>query len=125
MKLQRMPQNRTYKPGHVIKASIAYTLTHLSRMDSPTFISRTSPFPILEVLGGICNFFPYLNRKANNEDPDQTSRYVGSDLNPHCLPVSHKKNARLIWIKLLIIPIFLDKQNLRASFCIYCLTNQF
>ena len=35
-------------------------LTYLSRMDFPTFISRTSPFSILGGLGGIIHFFPIL-----------------------------------------------------------------
>ena len=30
-------------------------LTFLTRMDLPTLISRTSPFPILEVLAGMSN----------------------------------------------------------------------
>ena len=32
-------------------------------------------------------------------DPDQTLCPVESDLGLHCLPTSHKKVARLIWIK--------------------------
>ena len=32
-------------------------------------------------------------------DPDQTLCPVESDLGIHCLPTSHKKVARLIWIK--------------------------
>ena len=33
---------------------------------------------------------------ANNEYPDQTPR-TGLDM--HFLPISHKKDARLIWVK--------------------------
>ena len=29
--------------------------------------------------------------------PDQTPRFVSSDLVLHCLPMSHEKDARLIW----------------------------
>ena len=32
-------------------------------------------------------------------DPDQTPHSVASDLGLHCLPMSYKKDARLIWVK--------------------------
>ena len=32
-------------------------------------------------------------------DPDQTPRPVASDLGLLCLPMSHKKETRLIWVK--------------------------
>ena len=35
--------------------------------------------------------------KANSGDPDQTPRSVASDLGLHCLPISHKRDARLIY----------------------------
>ena len=34
--------------------------------------------------------------KANSEDPEQTPHNAMSDLGLHCLPMSHKKDARLI-----------------------------
>ena len=37
---------------------------------------------------------------ANSGDPDQTQPSVASDLGLHGLSVSHKKVARLIWVKL-------------------------
>ena len=36
---------------------------------------------------------------ANSEDPDQTPRSAASDLGLHCLPMSQKWDARLIWVK--------------------------
>ena len=36
--------------------------------------------------------------KANSGDPGQMSRSVASDLGLHCLPLSHKKDVRLIWV---------------------------
>ena len=36
---------------------------------------------------------------SNSGDSDQMSRPAGSDLDRHCLPVSHKKDAWLIWVK--------------------------
>ena len=35
---------------------------------------------------------------ADSEDPDQTPRSAASDLGLHCLPVSQKWDARLIWV---------------------------
>ena len=39
--------------------------------------------------------------QANSGDPDQTPRSVASGLGLHLLPSSHKKDARLIWVKIL------------------------
>ena len=36
---------------------------------------------------------------ANSADPDQTPHSVVSDLGLHCLPMSQKWDARLIWVK--------------------------
>ena len=36
---------------------------------------------------------------ANREDSEQMQRSVVSDLDQHCLPMSHKKDSRLIWVK--------------------------
>ena len=36
--------------------------------------------------------------KVNSEDPDQTLHSMASDLGLHCLPMSHKKGARIIWV---------------------------
>ena len=55
-------------------------------MDLPTYISRTSQFPILGVLGGV-HYFQILieHPEANSEDPIQTPHYAVSDLDLHCL----------------------------------------
>ena len=47
-------------------------------------------------------FFPNFDRIfcKKTGDPDQTPRTVASDLGLHCSPMSHKKDARLIWVKL-------------------------
>ena len=53
------------------------------------------------LLGGIFHlyiFFFFLNLFANSGEPDQTPRFAVSTLILHCLPMSHKKNARLIWV---------------------------
>ena len=41
--------------------------------------------------------------QANSGDPDQTPQNVASDLDLHYLPMSHKKDARHIWVKNSII----------------------
>ena len=35
---------------------------------------------------------------ANSGDPDQTPHLVASDLGLHCFPMSHTKDARLLWV---------------------------
>ena len=37
---------------------------------------------------------------ANSGDPDQTPHSVASDLSLHCLPMSHKNDARHILVKM-------------------------
>ena len=37
---------------------------------------------------------------ANSGDPDQMPHSVASDLGLHFLPMSHKKDARNIWVKM-------------------------
>ena len=37
--------------------------------------------------------------QANIGDPDQMSHSVAADLGLHCLPMSHKKDTRHIWVK--------------------------
>ena len=41
---------------------------------------------------------------ANSGDPDQMPRSAASDLGLHCLPMSHKKDARLIWVNEGFVP---------------------
>ena len=38
--------------------------------------------------------------QANSGDPDQTPHSVASDLSLHYLPLSHKKNARHVWVNM-------------------------
>ena len=61
-----------------------------------------SPFPILGLLGGIFHFYSNFKRNlimlANSREPDQTPHFAVFDLVLHCLPMSHKKDARLIWV---------------------------
>ena len=36
---------------------------------------------------------------ANSEEPDQTPHFATSDLVLDCLPMFHKEDASLIWLK--------------------------
>ena len=38
--------------------------------------------------------------QANSGDPDQMPHSVAPDLGLHYLPMSHKKDARNIWVKM-------------------------
>ena len=77
-------------------------------MDLSTLIRRASPFPILGVL--VDNFHVFLNFDRSLFEKTVkilirhsimlTQHYAVSDLGPHCLPMSHKKVARLIWVKI-------------------------
>ena len=37
--------------------------------------------------------------QEKSEDPDQTLHFAVSELDLHCLPVFHKKEARLKWVE--------------------------
>ena len=58
--------------------------------------------PILRVVGRY--FFIFIQfliieySVSNSGDPDQTPHSPASDLGMHCLPMSHKKGARRIWV---------------------------
>ena len=47
--------------------------------------------------------------QANSGDPNQTPHSVTSDLGLHYFPMSHKKDARHIWVKMQIIRSILLK----------------
>ena len=60
-----------------------------------------SPFPILGLMGVFFHFYSNFKRnfcKQNSEEPDQTPHFAASDLVLHFLHMSHKKDARLIWV---------------------------
>ena len=70
-------------------------------MNLPISVSRTSLFQILGVLVGIFHFDSNSNRTICKHTVETLIRChvsVASDLGFHSLPVSHKKDARLIWV---------------------------
>ena len=73
-------------------------------MEFPTLINWTI-FP-LRVVGWYFSFLLKFSKNilsANSGDPDQMPRSAASDLGLHCLLVSHKKEARLVWVKYKLI----------------------
>ena len=68
-------------------------LTHLCRMYFLILINWKSPFPILGFFGG--NFHFYLISKRH-------FCFAASGLVLHCFPMSHKEDARLIWVKIIL-----------------------
>ena len=67
-------------------------------MDSIIIINWVSPLSFLGVLGVIFNFY-LIFLQANRIAPDGTPRSAASHLGLFCLPMSHKKNARLKRVK--------------------------
>ena len=82
----------------VHKTFVPNGLSHPYDLEESTFILR-----------GIRSNFSFLflfsmklmsaNRIANRIAPDGTPRLAASHLGLFCLPMSHKKDARLIWVK--------------------------
>ena len=68
-------------------------------MDSPIIINLMSPLSFLGVLENIFIFLSHFSMKlleANIIAPDGTPRSAASHLGLYHLPMSHKKDARLI-----------------------------
>ena len=66
-------------------------------MDSPIIVNWKSPFSFLGVLG--VTYFSMKFFCANRITPDGTLRSAASHLGLFCLPMSHKKDARLTQLK--------------------------
>ena len=67
----------------------------------PTVINWNSPFLFSWMLVGIIHFNSNFNRTfcKKTVETEQMPRSAASGLGLHCLPTSHKNNARLIWVK--------------------------
>ena len=66
-------------------------------MDPPIVINWVSPLSILGVLGVIFIFISLMKFLcANRIAPDGTPHYAASHLGLYCLPMSHKRDARLM-----------------------------
>ena len=64
-------------------------LTHLCRIEFPTVINWNSPFLFQGMLDGVFHFYNIL-----------LTVDAASDLGLHYLPMPHKKDARVTWVKL-------------------------
>ena len=69
-------------------------------MEFPFIISSTRPFSFKGSLSGIFHFCSNCNRTFRKQTVDihQTPRFAASDLDLHYLPMSHKSDARLLWV---------------------------
>ena len=76
----------------------------------PTRIIRANLFPFKGMLGSIFITHSNLNRTFGKQtvsvsgDPDQMPRFATSDLGMYSLPMSHKKDARPIWVNVFLRP---------------------
>ena len=71
-------------------------------MDFSIFIIWMSPLPLLGALEVFFSFLFHFSMKityANIIAPDVTTRLAVSDLGLFCLPMSHKKDGSLVWVK--------------------------
>ena len=61
----------------------------------------------------------FLHLLANSVDPDQMPRFAASELGLHCLPMSQKWDARLIWVNSFSFKtLFKGNENLAMTWCI-------
>ena len=68
-------------------------LSHPYHLDKSTFIFRD----IRSNFSFLCHFLMKI-MSANRKVPDGTPLFAASHLGLFCLPLSHKKDARLIWV---------------------------
>ena len=73
-------------------------------MEFPILIIWMSPLSFLGASGNF-SFLYHFSKKivsANRIVPDGRPRFAASHLGLFCLPVSHKKDARLKWVNALL-----------------------
>ena len=78
-------------------------LTHICQMYFPILINWTSQFPILVFVGGIFHFNSNFKRNFCNQTVENLIRHCASDLVLHCLLISHKIDAWLIWVNYILL----------------------
>ena len=71
--------------------------SNLYHLDESIFIFRDIGGNILYLLHFSMKFM-----QANRIAPDGTPRSSASNLGLFCLPMSHRKDARLIWVKVVL-----------------------
>ena len=81
----------------------SFNFTHLSQMDFPTLISRTSPFQFKGCWVAFLVFILIITEHSVSKQVENMMRchiLRISDLGLHCFPVYHKKDARLRLVNL-------------------------
>ena len=70
-------------------------------MDCPILTYLMSPFSVLGASGVNFNYYSFLMKikSVNRIAPDGMPRFAASHLGLFCLSMSHKKDARFIWVK--------------------------
>ena len=81
------------KAGSIVNVSRYKTLFNSLVTNGPSHSHRVDESTFMFV-----SFFDE-NQKANRIAPDWTPRLAASHLGLFCLPMSHKKDAALIWVK--------------------------
>ena len=86
-------------------------------MNFPFFIIWMSPLSFLGAAGVIFSFlfcFSMKFFKAKRIAPDIKPRFAASHLVLFCLPMSHKKDARLVCVNHSFIKVFISDKNDRS-----------
>ena len=92
-----------HKTGKCNSLSISVKLIYLVELNTfkPNGISHSYqidwPIFILRVVAWYFSFFFYSN--FNRTSYAETVETLIRDLGPYCFPLSHKKDAKLIWVK--------------------------
>ena len=78
-------------------------------MEFPTVLNWTCPFPIVGLLGCIFYFYSYFKSNFCKQTVDNLFRRRIL----HCLSMSDKKDARLIWVNSGLVYMFKLKDNIK------------
>ena len=84
-------------------------------MDFPIIIIWVGPLSFLGASEVIFKLYSIFSKKilyANRIVPDGTPRSAASHLGLFCLPMSHKRDARLKWVKIPSAFVFLNLHKL-------------
>ena len=87
-----------------------WVAAHIKKYFNPFKLNRISHYyqwdRYISVLRVVSRYFTFSFKfslnilLANSGDPHQMPHSVPSDLGLHCLPMSHKKEARLLWVNM-------------------------
>ena len=89
-------------------------------MEVPSLINWINPFPFHGLLEGIFHF--YSNFDITFCKQTVAPRSVASDLDLHCLPMSHKKYSRLIWVRRTMAGYYQQKAHFRNKIVFFAVS---